>query len=117
VLEANHIGPQDVHSEPYRVWVRSRVRLAREYFEAGRDYLTRVRNPRCRLAGFAYMARFQWLLDTIEKEDFYLRSKYNERKSKGTGLRMSLLILTSMVNIRGAETIPHPTVSHPQGKP
>src|SRR5678816_3794171 len=30
VLEANHIGPQDVHSDAYRGWVRGRVLLARE---------------------------------------------------------------------------------------
>ena len=48
VLEAHHIGPQDVHCDAYRAWVRSRVQLAREYFEAGRDYFRRVRNSRHR---------------------------------------------------------------------
>ena len=67
VLEANHIGPQDVHSDAYRAWVKSRVQLAREYFEAGKGYFARVQNLRCRLAGFAYIARFEWLLDTIRK--------------------------------------------------
>ena len=101
VLEANHIGPQDVHSDAYRAWVKSRVQLAREYFEAGRGYLARVQNLRCRLAGFAYIARFEWLLDTIEREGYFLRPQYNERKSMGTGLRMSWLALSSMINLRG----------------
>jgi phytoene/squalene synthetase len=30
VLEANHIGPQDIHIDAYRAWVKSRVSLARE---------------------------------------------------------------------------------------
>jgi phytoene/squalene synthetase len=116
VLEANHIGPQDVHSDAYHAWVRSRVQLAREYFEAGREYLARVQNPRCRLAGFAYTARFEWLLDTIEREGYSLRPQYSERRSIGTGLRMSWLALSSMINLRGAGALPQPDVLHTLGE-
>jgi phytoene/squalene synthetase len=116
VLEANHIGPQDVHSDAYHAWVKSRVQLAREYFQAGRGYLARVENPRCRLAGFAYTARFEWLLDTIEREGYSLRPQYSERRSIGTGLRLSWLALSSMINLRGAATLPRPIVSHRPGK-
>lgn len=101
VLEANHITPQDMHSKAYRAWVKSRVQLARDYFEAGRNYFARVQNARCRLACFAYIARFDWLLDTIEREDYYLRPQYNERKSIGTGLRMGWLALSFAFNWRG----------------
>ena len=100
-LEAHHIEPQDVDSDAYRAWVESRVQLAREHFEAGRVYFKRIRNSRHRLAGFAYMARFEWLLETFEREGFTLRPQYNERKSIGTGLRMSWLALSSMINLRG----------------
>jgi phytoene/squalene synthetase len=103
VLEADHIRPQDIHSKAYRDWVQSRVRLAREYFKMGRGYLTRVQNARCRLAGFAYTARFEWLLDTIEREGYHLRSQYGERKQIGIGLRMSWCALASMVHVREAE--------------
>jgi phytoene/squalene synthetase len=106
VLEAYHIGPQNVHCDAYRAWVRSRVGLAREYFEAGRDYFRRVQNSRHRLAGFAYMARFEWLLETFEREGFRLRPQYNERRSIGTGLRMSWLALSSMINLRGVGISP-----------
>jgi hypothetical protein len=116
VLEANHIGPQDVQSEPYRAWVKSRVKLAREYFRGGKNYFARVQNPRCRLACFAYIARFEWLLDTIEGEGYRLRPQYEERKNTGTGLRMSWLTLSSMINSRGATTLPQPDVLHPLGK-
>lgn len=103
VLEANHISPFDVQSDAYRAWVKSRVQLARNYFHAGRDYLSRVQNPRCRLAGFAYTARFEWLLDTFEREEYLLRLQYRERKRVGTGLRMMASTFASMMNLRGVE--------------
>ncbi|MGE5221380.1 MAG: phytoene/squalene synthase family protein [Omnitrophica WOR_2 bacterium] len=116
VLEAHHIGPQDVESDAYRLWVESRVQLARRYFEAGRDYFERVQNARARLAGFAYIARFEWLLNTLEREGYCLRPAYSERKSIGTGLQMSWQALTSMIHFRGAGALPRPVASHPLGK-
>jgi hypothetical protein len=104
VLDANHITSWDVSSDAYRAWVRNRVQLAKKYFGAGRTYLSHVQNPRCRLAGYAYAARFDWLLDTFEREGYALRPEYNERKSFGTGLRMMTSALSSMINLRGAES-------------
>ncbi len=115
-LEANRIGPQDVHSDAYRAWVKNRVELAREYFRAGKSYFARVQNPRCRLACFAYVARFEWLLDMIAKEDYRLRPQYNERRSTGTGLRMSWLTFCSMLSFREVEPLSQPDVSHTLGK-
>jgi phytoene/squalene synthetase len=116
VLEANNIDPQDVQSDAYRGWVKSRVRLAREYFEVGRSYLSRVQNPRCRMAGFAYTARFEWVLDRIEREGYSLRPQYGERKRLGPGLRMSWLALSSLMNLRGVGTLSRPVASHRAGK-
>ena len=116
LLTANHIGPQDVHSDVYRAWVKSRVQLARGYFQAGKDYFARVQNWRCRLACFAYVARFEWLLDTIEKEGYLLRPQYEERKSAATGLRMSWLTLSFMIHSRATATLPPSTISRPLGK-
>jgi len=112
VLDAGHITPQDVQSDAYRTWVQSRVGLARRYFKAGREYLRQVQNPRCRLAGFAYAARFEWLLSTFEREGFGLRPQYNERKSFGTGLRMALASLSAMINLRGADLSPKTVPVH-----
>jgi phytoene/squalene synthetase len=116
VLESNHIGPRDVQSDAYRAWVKSRVQLARGYFKAGRDYFARVQNTRCRLACFAYIARFEWLLDTIEREGYCLRPQYQERKSKGVGLWMSWLTLSSLVNFRRAEALPQSVFPRAAGK-
>jgi phytoene/squalene synthetase len=117
VLEANHIGPQDIHSDSYRAWVKSRVSLAREYFEAGRGYFYRVQNPRCRLACFAYIARFDWLLDTIEREGYRLRPQYDERKHLKTGLRMSWFALSSTIRVHGSGDVYRPVASQRMGKP
>jgi phytoene/squalene synthetase len=116
VLEANRIGPQDVNSAGYRAWVKSRVRLARGYFEAGRVYSRQIRSYRLRLAGFAYTARFEWLLDTIEKEGYILRPQYTERKSMGAGLKMSGRVLSAMMGMRGEGTVSRPIASQTQGE-
>ncbi|HEU5317673.1 MAG TPA: squalene/phytoene synthase family protein [Chloroflexota bacterium] len=105
ILEAGGIGPHDVHSEAYRAWVERRVRLARACFDAGRSYFARVRSARHRLAGLAYIARFEWLIETLEREGFRLRPHYADRKSFGAGLRMSWLILSSMLSAPGSVTV------------
>jgi phytoene/squalene synthetase len=79
ITEASGIAPQDFTSKPYRAWVRSQARLARSCFEAGRDYLTRVANGRCRIAGCTYIARFEGVLDTIESDNYTLHAKYPDR--------------------------------------
>jgi phytoene/squalene synthetase len=111
VLESNRIRPQDIQSQPYRAWVQSRVQLARKCFRTGREYLAQVQEPRCRLAGFAYTARFEWLLDTIEQENYFLRSEYTERKSLGTGLGMALSTLSALINVGKKETMPQTVIS------
>jgi hypothetical protein len=87
-LFANNIQPLDIESEPYRAWVEGRVVLARAYFEAGKRYILNIQNWRCRLAGYAYIARFEYILDIIARENFKLRANYKERHS----LRAALTI-------------------------
>jgi phytoene/squalene synthetase len=116
VLKAGRIGPQDVNSAAYRAWVKSRVRLARGYFKAGRVYSRQIQSLRLRLAGFAYTARFEWLLNTIEKEGYILRPQYNERKSMGAGMRMSGLVLSAILGMRGEGTVSGPIASQRQGE-
>ena len=108
VLEMGRIRPQDIQSESYRAWVQSRINLARNYFYAGKEYVTHVENTRCRVACFAYMARFEWLLHTIEREAYLLRPVYRERKSIRTKFQMTFLTLSSMVHARGKQKIFQP---------
>ncbi len=99
-LESHGIDPRDVWSDPYRMWVQGRVQLARAYFKAGRGYLAQVANPRCRLAGYAYIARFDGVLEAIERDGYRLRAAYPECKSPGAGMRMIWSALSLALNRR-----------------
>jgi len=98
-LQAQSFSVQDTDQRAYREWVHARVKLARSYFSAGSDYLAQVKNLRCRLAGFAYMARFEWMLRTIERDGYRLRTAYPERKSLPAGLWMAWRTLTSVFGL------------------
>lgn len=92
-LSAKGISPGETSNPEYRKWVCQRVRTARLLFRSGREYLSQVSNIRCRLAGYAYTARFEWMLRVIERENYCLRADYNERK----GLRASVwIVLTTL---------------------
>ena len=95
-------------SEPYRAWVQSRVRLARDYFCAGKIYLAQVRNLRCRLAGFAYIARFEGVLDAITREGYILRPQYPECKGRVTMLKLVATVFSLAFNPFLPRTIAQP---------
>jgi phytoene/squalene synthetase len=113
VLEASAIGPADLRCDAYRAWVSDRVRLARAYLNVGKDYFARVQSRRHRLAGIAYIARFEWLIETLEREDFRLRPEYAERRSLATGLRMGRYVVSSLARPR---RLPHAAVPHPSAR-
>lgn len=83
VVTGNGIAPWDVKSKVYRDWVKERVREARACFKIGRDYLAQVENLRCRIAGYAYIHRFEVTLDYIERAGCLLQAQYSERTSRG----------------------------------
>jgi phytoene/squalene synthetase len=97
VLEAASIGPADLRCDAYRAWVGERVRLARASFDAGQSYFARVQSRRHRLAGIAYMARFEWLIETLERNGFTLQADYAEQRSLATGLRMGAYAASALV--------------------
>lgn len=94
-LESRHVSPFEVNSPAHLDWVRDRTALAREYFKSARGFLTRVESARCRLAYYAYMARFETVLDMIERDGWLLRPAYNERKNAINGLRMAWSVIYS----------------------
>jgi phytoene/squalene synthetase len=100
VIAAHGIAPRDVESRVYRNWVKERVQKARACFRAGRDYLARVENLRCRIAGYAYIRRFELVLDCIEREGCLLRAEYPERKSYSRGVEMIGWVLWMALNYR-----------------
>lgn len=95
-LQEHDISPREVDSRAYREWVCGRVQVARGYFTLAHECTVQVKNLRCRLAGFAYTARFDWMLQAIERDHYCLRSGYPERKSLAAGLWMLWHALTSM---------------------
>jgi hypothetical protein len=84
-------------SPALRAWVGDRVELARRCFDTGRDYLARLESRRCRLAGHAYIARFEWVLDAIERDGYRLRDSYSERSSLRGGLAIGAAAARSAV--------------------
>lgn len=90
-LERHGIGPSDYSSEPYRNWVKARVSRARADFSRGKSYLESLGNLRCKIAGLWYCARFEGVLDTIEKDGYILRQEYLERRNISTWLTIAWL--------------------------
>jgi phytoene/squalene synthetase len=88
VLSGKRIDAEAVHSECVRRWVQERIETARNYLKAGSDYLASVRNPRCRVAGAWYAARFEGVLNAIEREGYRLRRDYRDCKGARAALRM-----------------------------
>lgn len=104
-LEARAIAADDVGHPAYRAWVRSRVRKARSCLEAGKAYLARVSNLRCRIAGYAYIARFEGVLDTMEREGYQLRARYSECTRLWTGIKSAWSVLRSAFKARRSSPV------------
>jgi phytoene/squalene synthetase len=112
-LQKHGLAAGDMESPAYYEWVRARVALARRYFKAGNEYISQVRSLRCRLAGYAYTARFEWMLRTIERDGYRLRAEYPERKSLKAGLWMGWRTLARALALPESNT----GANHPAGQP
>jgi phytoene/squalene synthetase len=106
VMNARGIAPWDVASQAYREWVKESVQKARASFRAGRDYLAQVENLRCRIAGYAYIRRFEMVLNCIEREGCLLRAEYPERKGRGREAEMIGWALWMALNNRQPAYVP-----------
>jgi hypothetical protein len=67
------------------------VEEARRYFREGKRYLDDLDVLRCRIVGYWYCARFEGVLDTIERDGYILRAGYNERRKLSSWLTMAWL--------------------------
>jgi len=79
-LGSHKIGAEDTRTPPFRAWVCDRVKLARHYFAAGKRYFDRADVLRVKTAVNWYCARFEGVLDAIERDGFILRERYSERR-------------------------------------
>jgi phytoene/squalene synthetase len=99
VLHAGQVSLDDLQSQAARQWVMERVRLAHQCFIAGRKYFEQVKSLRCRLAAYAYLARFEWMLHVIERDGYRLRRAYPERKGISATCWMARRVIKSLLNL------------------
>jgi len=90
-LEAHGISPENVSSPAFRAWVRSRVEQARQYFRQSRRLMDELDVLRRKIVGRWYCARFEGVLDTIERDGYILRAVYNEQRTLSTLLKIAWL--------------------------
>ena len=93
-LKGHSIRPEDVDSPPFRAWVRGRVEQARQYFREGKRYLDQLDVLRCKVVGYWYCARFEGVLDVVERDGYVLRAVYNERRRLSSWLKMVWLAVS-----------------------
>ncbi|UCD98599.1 MAG: squalene/phytoene synthase family protein [Chloroflexota bacterium] len=87
-LEENQIPPDAMSNPSYRKWVKERVETARALFNSGKMYLDKLPVLRCKIVGYWYCARFEVVLDTIEKDNYALRADYQERQRISTWFKI-----------------------------
>lgn len=75
----------------FRLWVRDQVLRARQCFQQGKRYVDSLNCLRAKLAGAWYCARFEIILDAIERDGYHLRAGYAERHSWKTWVKMLAL--------------------------
>lgn len=80
-LESQNIDPFAIEDLKFRAWVRERVALARLYLHQGKQYLEELEVLRCKIAGLWYCARYERVLQSIERDDHILRKSYGRNPS------------------------------------
>lgn len=78
---AEGINLEDIDSSRLENWVIDQVNQARKWFSEGKLYLDSLEVLRCKIAGYWYCARFEVVLDTIERDNYIIRNTYKERRS------------------------------------
>jgi hypothetical protein len=73
------ISIEELDNESFRNWVNDQTKKARQAFLAGQGYINSISILRCKLAGVGYLARFDNILNAIEREGYRLRLDYPER--------------------------------------
>ena len=73
------ISMEELDNESIRQWVYGQTKKARQAFMAGQGYINSSSVLRCKLAGVWYLARFDSILNAIERDGYRLRLDYPER--------------------------------------
>jgi phytoene/squalene synthetase len=78
----------DAKSEAFRHWVQEQVEQAKRCFQEGMRYIDSLDVLRAKLAGTWYCARFERILNAIERDGYRLRREYPERHCLAAWLEM-----------------------------
>lgn len=87
-LDKHNLKPESFSHAAYKDWVRERAIHARQLFNEGKRYLDSLDVLRCKIVGYWYCARFEGVLDSIERDGYVLRESYDDRKKLSAWLRM-----------------------------
>ncbi len=80
-LDEAGISYENIDSIPFKTWVQERVSQAREYFQDGKIYLDELEVLRSKIVGHWYCARFECILDAIERDGYVLRETYSKNRN------------------------------------
>jgi hypothetical protein len=92
-IESQQIELRHLDSDALRSWVKGRVKLARQHFKEGKQYLDELWVLRCRIVGYWYCARFETLLDQIEADGYILQTDYPKPRKWVTWFKFARIAL------------------------
>ena len=96
-LDEAGISHENTDSIPFKSWVQERVSQAREYFQDGKIYLDELEVLRSKIVGHWYCARFEGILDSIERDGYILRDAYPENRSTSSWLKFAWIAFSVTV--------------------
>jgi len=97
-MEEQYLFKMEIMDGPDKDWIRSRVNLARRYFNDGKIYLDSLDALRCKIVGYLYCMRFERILDIIEEDGFQLRERYPSEAKGAIWIKYGWNVLKLVVN-------------------
>ena len=67
---------------------------------AGKNYLAQIDNLRCRIAGYAYIARFEGVLESLQRDDYRLKADYHQPLRLASSLKIFWTTLLLCLKLR-----------------
>ena len=98
ILPSPALCADDLDGEFFRTWVRQEAGRARRLLRDGKRYIDSLDVLRCKLAGIWYCARFERVLDLIERDGYRLRMDYPERRNLATWMHIAWLTIPVTAN-------------------
>jgi phytoene/squalene synthetase len=113
------LDADDLNGEFLRAWVRGEVVRARRLLRDGRRYIDSLDVLRCKLAGIWYCARFERVLDLIERDGYRLRTDYPQRRNLATWINIASLTIPVAAKHCVYQFLKHASriVARPEQKP